>query len=150
MILTFLWLQALVAFVTEHDALFSFPEYVSHSSCTCMFAISDDLLVKITHVDPHLSWLHTHHPLILFGLRVKIWTPLHLYRMNVNSEVGKFLAVLKCQCFEFSLPPFWHANSAHTCLPSFMIKLGKQFPASLLIWHPNIFPLPKSGSGSLP
>jgi len=39
MILTFLWLQALVAFVTEHDALFSFPEYVSHSSCTCMFAI---------------------------------------------------------------------------------------------------------------
>jgi hypothetical protein len=55
MILTFLWLQALVAFVTEHDALFSFPEYVSHSSCTCMFAISDDLLVKITDVDPHLS-----------------------------------------------------------------------------------------------
>jgi exocyst complex component 4 len=29
MILTFLWLQALVAFVTEHDALFSFPEYSS-------------------------------------------------------------------------------------------------------------------------
>lgn len=35
-------------------------------------------------------------------------------------------------------------------LPSFMIKLAKQFPASLLIRHPNIFPLPKSGSGSLP
>jgi hypothetical protein len=29
-------------------------------------------------------------------------------------------------------------------------KLAKQFPASLLIQHPNIFPLSKSGSGSLP
>jgi hypothetical protein len=110
-----------------------------------MFAISDDLLVKITHVDPHLSWLHTYHPLILFGLRVKIWTPLHLYRMNVNSEVGNFWKFRNASAWN-SLSLLFDMQILHT----FMIKLANQFPASLLIWHPNIFPLPKSGSVSLP
>lgn len=58
-------MQALIAFVTEHDALFSFSEYVTRKPPSFIFPLADVLITLFHFFYDFGSWSHECHVQLL-------------------------------------------------------------------------------------